>query len=99
MEIAIRHFRSGGVRMASHKLCADKNPAEQAFTHMRTQPGVISVRANYAGASIVVTYDPTMEPTLRCIASIRKPRSAPMKCSHMRPKRRAAKASPSQEAI
>jgi manganese/zinc-transporting P-type ATPase C len=67
MEIAIRHFMRGRVRLAAHKLCADRSLAEQALAFIRVQSGVSSARINYACASIVVTFDPAMEPTLRLL--------------------------------
>ncbi len=67
MEIAIRHFMRGRVRLAAHKLCADRALAEQALEFVRAQAGVFSVRVNYDCASIVVTFDPAMEPALRLL--------------------------------
>uniref|UniRef100_UPI003F98B2A1 P-type ATPase n=1 Tax=Rhodoblastus sp. TaxID=1962975 RepID=UPI003F98B2A1 len=67
MELAIRHFMRGRVRLAAHKLCADRTLAEQALAFIRAQSGVSSARINYHCASIVVTFDPAMEPTLRLL--------------------------------
>ncbi len=57
MELAIRHFMRGRVRLAAHKLCADRTLAEQALAFIRAQSGVSSARVNYHCASIVVTFD------------------------------------------
>ncbi|MGO9391011.1 heavy metal translocating P-type ATPase [Rhodoblastus sp.] len=67
MEIAIRHFMRGRVRLAAHKLCANRSLAEQALAFIRAQSGVSRARINYNCASIVVTFDPAMEPTLRLL--------------------------------
>jgi Cu2+-exporting ATPase len=65
MEIAIRHFMRGRVRLAAHKLCADRKLAEQALAFILVQPGVLSARINYACASFVITFEPSLEPALR----------------------------------
>jgi Cu2+-exporting ATPase len=67
MEIAIRHFMRGRVRLAAHRLCADRALAEQSLTFIRARQGVHAARVNYACASIVITFDPAMEPALRLL--------------------------------
>ena len=39
--------------------------AQQALAFILAQPGVLSARVNYACASIVIGFDPAIEPTLR----------------------------------
>ena len=67
MEIAIRHFMRGRVRLAAKKLCADRKLAGQALAFVQAQPGVLSARINFACGSIVVCFDPAQEPALRLL--------------------------------
>ena len=67
MEIAIRHFMRGRVRLAAHRLCANRALTEKSTAFLHAQAGVISVRVNYDCASIVVKFDPAHEPSLRLL--------------------------------
>ncbi len=67
MEIAIRHFMRGRVRLAARRLCADRALTEKAVAFLRAQSGIVDVRVNYDCASLVVHFDPAMEPTLRLL--------------------------------
>ncbi len=72
MEIAVRHYMRGRIRLAAHKLCADRALSEQALAFLRVYPGVRGARVNYECVSIVVDFDPAIEPTLRLLIGRRR---------------------------
>src|ERR1700674_5202753 len=57
MEVAVRHYLPGRVRLHVPELCRKVALAEAALAWLRAQPGISSARLNVACASLVVEYD------------------------------------------
>jgi len=64
MDVAVRHYLPGRVRLHVPGLCRKAALAEAAVAWLRTQPGIGSARLNLACASLVVEYDRAHEPLL-----------------------------------
>jgi heavy metal translocating P-type ATPase len=65
MELTIRHFIPGRVRLHMPSLCRRRSLAEAALAWLRGRPGISSARINYDCACVVVEYDETQEALLR----------------------------------
>jgi len=65
MQIAVRHFMRGRVRVAAPQLSRDRTLAEKAVNWLRRQDGVESVRINFDCGSIVIHFDPAREQSFR----------------------------------
>jgi heavy metal translocating P-type ATPase len=67
MELTIRHFIPGRVRLHIPSLCRRPTLAEAALAWLRGRPGIKSARVNYDCASLVVEYDVAQEMLLRAM--------------------------------
>ncbi len=67
MDVAVRHYLPGRVRLHVPQLCRKAALAEAALAWLRAQPGISSARLNLACASLVVEYDCAREPMLQGI--------------------------------
>jgi Cu2+-exporting ATPase len=65
MDVAVRHYLPGRVRLHVPELCRKASLAESALAWLRAQPGVTSARLNLACASLVVEFDRAREPLLQ----------------------------------
>src|SRR5215471_5820827 len=76
MDVAVRHYLPGRVRLHVPELCRKAALAESALAWLRAQPGVTGARFNSACASLVVEFDRAREPLLQGILSRLKAVSA-----------------------
>jgi Cu2+-exporting ATPase len=67
MELAIRHFIPGRVRLHIPALCRRKSLAEAAQKWLRARIGIRSVRINYDCACVIVEYELAQEDLLRAM--------------------------------
>jgi heavy metal translocating P-type ATPase len=67
MELSIRHFISGRIRLHLPTLCRKKNVAEAALAWLQGQPGIKGARLNYTCACLVIEYDVKFEAMLRAV--------------------------------
>jgi hypothetical protein len=67
MDVAVRHYLPGRVRLRVPELCRKAALAESTLAWLRAQPGVTSARLNLACASLVVEFDRAREPLLQGI--------------------------------
>src|SRR6516162_5081048 len=67
MELTIRHFIPGRVRLHVPSLCRRQSLAEASLAWLRARPGIKSARANYDCACLVVEYDVAQEALLRAL--------------------------------
>jgi heavy metal translocating P-type ATPase len=67
MDVAVRHYLPGRVRLHAPELCRKPALADAALAWLRAQPGVSGARLNLDCASLVVEYDRTREPVLEGI--------------------------------
>jgi heavy metal translocating P-type ATPase len=67
MDVAVRHYLPGRVRLHVPELCRKPALADASLGWLRAQPGVSSARLNIDCASLVVEYDCTREPVLEGI--------------------------------
>lgn len=67
MELSIRHFIPGRVRLHVPTLTRRRSLAEAALAWLRGRPGIKTSRINYDCACIVVEYDAAQEPQLRAL--------------------------------
>ncbi len=65
MDVAVRHYLPGRVRLHVPDLARKAALAEAALAWLRAQPGISSARLNAACASLVVEYDRAHEPLLQ----------------------------------
>jgi manganese/zinc-transporting P-type ATPase C len=65
MQIAVRHFMKGRVRLNAPALCRDRALAESASNWLSRQEGVRSVRINFDCAGVVIHFDPVHEQAFR----------------------------------
>jgi Cu2+-exporting ATPase len=65
MELAIRHFIPGRVRLHVPSICRRRSLAEASAAWLRGLPGIKSVRINYDCACFVIVYDVAQEALLR----------------------------------
>jgi heavy metal translocating P-type ATPase len=64
MDVAVRHYLPGRVRLHVPGLCRKAEFAETTVAWLRAQPGITGARLNLACASLVVEYDRAHEPLL-----------------------------------
>src|SRR5450755_4697367 len=64
MDVAVRHYLPGRVRLHVPGLCRKAEVAETTVAWLRAQPGITGARLNLACASLVVEYDRAHEPLL-----------------------------------
>jgi Cu2+-exporting ATPase len=67
MDVAIRHYIPGRVRLHAPALCRRQSLAEAALGWLRAQSGIKSARINYDCASLVVEFEPAQESSLRSL--------------------------------
>src|SRR5271170_7792100 len=67
MDVAVRHYLPGRVRLHVPELCRKPALADAALAWLRAQSGVSGARLNIDCASLVVEYDRTREPLLEGI--------------------------------
>src|SRR5262249_40931730 len=67
MEVAIRHYLPGRVRLHLPALCRKPEVAEAALVWLRAQRYVRSARINFGCACLVLEYDPTREGDLQTL--------------------------------
>jgi heavy metal translocating P-type ATPase len=67
MELTIRHFIPGRIRLHIPALCRRKSLAEASLAWLRGRNGIRSARINYDCACLVVEYDVTEEALLRAV--------------------------------
>ena len=67
MELTIRHFIPGRVRLHIPALCRRKSLAEASLSWLRARNGILSARINYDCACLVVEYDVAQEALLRAV--------------------------------
>jgi heavy metal translocating P-type ATPase len=67
MELTIRHFIPGRVRLHIPALCRRKSLAEASLSWLRGRTGIRSARINYDCACLVVEYDVAQEALLRAV--------------------------------
>src|SRR6516225_9864419 len=67
MELTIRHFIPGRVRVHVPSLCRRRPLAEASLAWLRSRPGIKSARVNYDCACLVVEYDVAQEALLRAL--------------------------------
>ena len=67
MDVAIRHYIPGRVRLHVPALCRRQSLAEAALGWLRVQSGIKAVRANYDCACVIVDYEPAQEESLRSL--------------------------------
>jgi len=67
MELTIRHFIPGRVRLHIPSLCRRRTLAEAVLAWLRARPGIKSARVNYDCAALVVEYDVAQEVLLRAM--------------------------------
>lgn len=67
MELTVRHFMPGRVRLRIPSLCRRRTLAEAALIWLRGRPGIKSARINYDCACLIVEYDVACEPLMRTV--------------------------------
>ena len=67
MEVTVRHYLPGRVRLHVPELVRKAALAEAVLAWLRTQPGISTARLNEACASLVIEYDRAYEPILQGI--------------------------------
>src|SRR5262245_24831684 len=67
MELTVRHFIPGRVRLHIPSLCRRRPLAEASLAWLRARDGIKSARINYDCACLIVEYDVTYEPLLRAV--------------------------------
>src|SRR5262244_3189410 len=67
MELTIRHFIPGRVRLHIPSLCRRRSLAEASLTWLRARDGIRSARVNYDCACLIVEYDVAYEALLRAV--------------------------------
>ena len=67
MELTIRHFIPGRVRLHVPSLCRRRSLAEASLKWLRARDGIRSARINYDCACLIVEYDVTHEALLRAV--------------------------------
>src|SRR5215510_4918921 len=67
MELTIRHFIPGRVRLHIPSLCRRRSLAEASMTWLRARDGIRSARINYDCACLIVEYDVAYEALLRAV--------------------------------
>src|SRR5262249_37910567 len=67
MELTIRHFIPGRVRLHIPSLCRRRSLAEASLTWLRARDGIRSARINYDCACLIVEYDVAYEALLRAV--------------------------------
>jgi Cu2+-exporting ATPase len=67
MELTIRHFIPGRVRLHVPSLCRRRSLAEASMTWLRARDGIRSARINYDCACLIVEYDVAYEALLRAV--------------------------------
>jgi cation transport ATPase len=67
MELTIRHFIPGRVRLHAPSVCRRRALAEASLSWLRGRTGVVGARINYDCACIVVEYDVAHESLLRAV--------------------------------
>src|SRR6516165_12617596 len=67
MEVTVRHYVPGRMRLHVPELARKAALAEAAVAWLRTQPGISIARLNEACASLVIEYDRAYEPILQGI--------------------------------
>src|SRR6516162_1838219 len=67
MELTIRHFIPGRVRLHVPSLCRRRSLAEASLTWLRARDGIRSARINYDCACLIVEYDVAHEALLRAV--------------------------------
>src|SRR6516162_5110777 len=67
MELTIRHFIPGRVRLHVPSLCRRRSLAEASLTWLRARDGIRSARINYDCACLIVEYDVAYEALLRAV--------------------------------
>ena len=73
MDLAIRHYLPGRVRLHVPELCRKPSLADAAVVWLRAQAGIKTARLNMACASLVVEYDAAREPFLQgVLAKLRR---------------------------
>jgi Cu2+-exporting ATPase len=65
MDLAVRHYIPGRIRVHAPELCRRPALTEAALTALRSRPGILSARVNYDCACLVLQYDVRQEGTLR----------------------------------
>src|SRR6516164_2618189 len=65
MEVTVRHYLPGRVRLHVPELARKAALAEAALAWLRTQPGISTACLNEACASLVIEYDRVYEPILQ----------------------------------
>ena len=65
MEVTVRHYVPGRMRLHVPELARKAALAEAALAWLRTQPGISTARLNEACASLVIEYDRVYEPILQ----------------------------------
>src|SRR6516165_9337087 len=67
MELTIRHFIPGRVRLHVPSLCRRRSLAETSLTWLRPRDGIRSARLKYDCACLIVEYDVAYEALLRAV--------------------------------
>src|SRR5262249_60700207 len=67
MELTIRHFIPGRVRLHVPSLCRRRSLAEASMTWLRARDAIRSARINYDCACLIVEYDVAYEALLRAV--------------------------------
>jgi Cu2+-exporting ATPase len=67
MELTIRHFIPGRVRLHVPALTRHRSLAEATLAWLKGRPGIKSTRINYDCASVIVEYDAALEAHLRTL--------------------------------
>src|SRR5262245_8071867 len=67
MELTIRHFIAGRVRLHIPSLCRRRSLAEASLSWLRARVGIRTARINYDCACLIVEYDVTYEEQLRAV--------------------------------
>jgi P-type Cu2+ transporter len=67
MELSIRHFIPGRVRLHVPMLTRRRTLAEATLAWLRGRPGIKTSRINYDCACVIVEYDAAQEPQLRAL--------------------------------
>lgn len=67
MDVAIRHYIPGRVRLHVPALCRRESLAEAALGWLRAQSGIKAARVNYDCDCVIVEYEPAQEQSLRSL--------------------------------
>ena len=67
MELTVRHFIPGRLRLHIPSLCRRRALAEASLTWLRKRDGITSARINYDCACVIVEYDLAYEALLRAV--------------------------------